>query len=482
MNQQKAPFWNALTAYAKARVIPFHTPGHKLKSGAFSRLREVLGEGLFALDPSDEIEAVELDHDFQLALDQAEQLAAELFGARKTLFLVNGTTSGLHYLLMPATGPVLIPRFSHQSVYSAMVLSQGRAVYLPAAYDPEWLIPLPPTVDEVDKAFQTEKPQALVLTHPTYYGTISDVAAITALAKAQGVLLFVDEAHGGHFLFSKELPVPALKCGVDAVVQSTHKTLGSFTQTSMLHSNNDFWFSQVVQAQRVLQTTSPSLIFLAALDEVRRELAVQGRELVGRAVEIGKECSDALRCIRAVEVVPEHLCADPTKLVFSLRQLGMTGIEVERILRVDYNIQVELSDYYSVLAMISVGDAPESAAKLVHAVRDIAARRAHLGGKPLPHHNLVFPDLPPAAFTLRAGFFQGKELVSLEQAAGRVSGGFLTPYPPGVPLIAPGEVFTKEIVEFTQWLAGIRWPIRGLMAGQKVLAIKDNGGLCRTVR
>ena len=482
MSQREAPFWDALTAYARVGVVPFHTPGHKLKPGAFARLKAVLGEGFFSLDPSDEIEDLELNHDFEQALARAEQLAAELFGASRSLFLVNGTTGGLHFLLMPTKGPVLIPRFSHQAVYSAMVLSQGRAVYLPAAYDPTWLVPLPPAVGIVEKAGQVVHPEALVITHPSYYGTVSDLDELGKLAKSSGVLLFADEAHGGHFLFSQELPKPALQCGADAVVQSTHKTLGSFTQTSMLHCNDISWFSKVVQARQALQTTSPSLVFLAVLDEVRRELAVQGRKLVGEAVELGRLCQKSLSSLKYVEVLPDHLNADPTKIVFSLRQLGLTGLEVERILRVDYNIQVELSDYYNVLALISLGDTLESVERLVQAVGDLAARRAHLGRRPLPCYTMDFPELTPAVLSQREGFFQDKELLPLEQAVGRISGGFLTPYPPGVPLIVPGEVFTQEIVEYALWCAGIDWSMRGLMAGQNVLALKDNGGLCRTVR
>ena len=482
MNQNTAPFWDALLAYASREVLPFHTPGHKLKAQAFTNLRSVLGEGLFSLDPSDEIENAELNHDFEQALHLAEQLAAELFGARQSLFLVNGTTGGIHYLLTPTTGTVLIPRFSHQAVYSAMVLAQGQAAYLPCAYDPQWLIPLPPSVTAVQQALEELQPQALVITHPTYYGSVSALDEVGRLTEKHGVLLFVDEAHGGHFHLSKDLPAPALSCGADAVVQSTHKTLGSLTQTSMLHSRNDSWFSKVVQAQRVLQTTSPSLIFYAVLDEVRRELALQGPALVNRALELAATCTSSLAAIKGVEVLPKHLQADPTKIVFSLRQLGLTGIEVERILRVDYNIQVELSDYYNVLALISIGDTASSITSLVQAVQDLAARRGHLGGTPLPRHTMDFPDLPPAALSLREGFFREKEEIPLHCAVGRISGAFLTPYPPGVPVIVPGEEFTADVVEHLLWCAEIGWPIRGLLAGQKVLALKDNGGRCRTVR
>lgn len=481
MNQSIAPFWSALTSYRERSVIPFHTPGHKLQPGPFTSLEAVLGPGFFGVDPSDEVENLELNHDFETALEQAERLAAELFGAEHSLFLVNGTTGGLHYLLMPTQGKVVIPRFSHQAVYSALVLAEGHAVYLPASYDPEWLIPLPPEPQALENVFAQMKPEAVVLTHPTYYGTVSSLREICQAAARQGVLVFVDEAHGGHFQFSQELPPSALSCGADAVVQSTHKTLGSPTQTSMLHCTNSQWFEKVVQARQVLQTTSPSLIFLGALDEVRRVLAQEGTSLVGRAVELAQWCRRQLREIKGIELLPETLQADPTKIVFSLRSLGLTGIEVEWILRVDYNIQVELSDYYNVLALITLGDTPERVGKLVEAVANLAARRCHLGGAPLKRPAFKMPGLPPTVCTLREGFFQAKEEVPLSEAVGRVSGSFLTPYPPGVPVIVPGEAFTEEIVEHLKWCAAIRWPVRGILPGQKVVVLKENHRLCRKV-
>ncbi len=479
MTQRTAPFWDALIAYHLKGVLPFHTPGHKLQSGPFAKIEAALGSGFFALDPSDEIEDIRLNHDFEIALDLAERLAAELFGAEESLFLVNGTTGGLHYLLMPTKGPVLIPRFSHQAVYSAMMLAQGEAVYVPVTYDPDWLIPLPPQVHQVDQMLSQTRPEALVLTHPTYYGTVADVPVIIKRCKEDGVLAFVDEAHGGHFLFSSELPTTALECGADAVVQSTHKTLGSFTQTSMLHANNSLWFSKARQAQRALQTTSPSLVFLAVLDEVRRVLAIQGRDLVGQALELARECRRQLCEIEGVELLPLELQGDPTKIVFSLRDLGLTGIEVERMLRMDYNIQIELSDYYSVLALVTIGDTMENIKKLVAAVRDLSERRVHLGSMPLRRYVMDFPGLPPIILNLRDAFFRETEVTNIKDAEGRISGSFLTPYPPGVPVIAPGEQFTPEVIEHLLWCHSINWPVRGLMPGQKVVILEDNHSFCR---
>lgn len=474
MTQDSAPFWESLVAYQAKGVIPFHTPGHKLHCGPFSNIEAILGSGVFALDPSDQIENIEINHDFEIALRAAEQLAAGLFGASKSLFSINGTTGGLHYLLMPARGRVLIPRFSHQAVYSAMMLSQGQAVYLPVSYDPDWLVPLPPQPSQVEEALSHTKAEALVLTHPTYYGTVTELETLIGLGKKSGTLIFVDEAHGGHFRFSDQLPPTALECGADAVVQSTHKTLGSLTQTSMLHFNNEMWFLKAAQAQKALQTTSPSFVFYAVLDEVRRVLAVSGRDLMGQVLELSDICRRDLSKIEGVELLPRRLQGDPTKIVISLRKLGLTGIEVESLLRMDYNIQVELSDYYSVLALITLGDTKESISKLVEAIRELTRRRSLLGATTLQHNILDVPSLPPIIYSLREAFFMEKEMAPLQKAKGRISGAFLTPYPPGVPIIAPGEQFTTDIIEYLLWCTRINWPVRGLMPEQKVVLIEDN--------
>ncbi len=477
--QSTTPLWSALNAYAHERIVPFHTPGHKLRSGPFAEIGNVLGEGFFRLDPSDEVQDEKFEHQFETALERAEQLAADLFGARDTLFLVNGTTSGLHYLLMPTTGRVLIPRFSHQAVYSALILSEAEAAYIPASYEREWMIPLAPTAAEIAERTSEQRYQALVLTHPTYYGTVSELEKLTKIAQERGLLVFVDEAHGGHFHFNKKLPSPGLQCGADAVVQSTHKNLGSFTQTSMLHSNNSTWFPKIVQAKEVLQTTSPSLVFLAVLDAVRAVLAEHGVELVGNCLDLAHRTVEGLERIKGVEVLPQRLQSDPTKVVFSLRALGLTGVEVERILRWDYNIQVELSDYYNVLALISVGDTPRSVEGLLEAVADLAARESHLGRQPLPRQSFDTPPLPPIRENLRNAFFAERQILPLKDAIGKVSGGFLTPYPPGVPVIVPGEQYTVEIVEYLRWCLSLNWPVRGILPGENVPVLKDNGSFCR---
>jgi len=434
---------------------------------------EQLGPGVFELDPCDEVEDETLEHDFHRALEAAENLAAQLFAADHTLFLVNGTTSGLHYLLSLMTGTIVIPRFSHQAVYTGTMLSGSECVYIPVRFDHEWLIPLPPTVDEFLQAASGKRVTAAVFTNPTYYGTCAELPQLIEAAHSLGAYAFADEAHGGHFCFSPRLPMTGLAAGADAVVQSTHKNLGSLTQTSMLHIRGEELYDLARRARRVLETTSPSLLLLGVLDEVRRSLAERGRELVEHTVELAEYCSARLEALPGVQVLPRTLRRDPTKIVFSLRAAGLTGIQLEALLRRDYNIQVEFSDYYNVIVLMTLGDTKAGVDRLCSAVEDIIGRAKHLGGRPLPLPRFEYPALPPQALPMGLAVRQRCENVPLQEAKGRIAGGFVTPYPPGVPVLVPGEVVSAEAADYLQWCLQLGWPVRGV-EGMTISVIKDN--------
>ena len=233
------------------------------------------------------------------------------------------------------------------------MLSGSECLYIPAQFDPEWQIPLPPTVEALRRVALGQSLSAAVFTHPTYYGTCAQLEELIAEVHRLGAYAFVDEA-GATFVFT-QLASTGLEAQADGVVQSTHKNLGSLTQTSMLHSASGEVYDLASRARQILETTSPSLVFLAVLDEVRRTLHERGQELVSNALELARSVSARLESVPGVLVLPDHLRHDPTKVVFSLRELGLTGIQLEGLLRRDYNIQVELSDYYNVIALITLG-------------------------------------------------------------------------------------------------------------------------------
>lgn len=472
MDQSNAPLWEAIVKYASKKVIPFHTPGHKLRSGVFPDIEKVTGSSLWAMDASDEIEAPEFNHSFEQVLQLAEDLASDLFNSKSTKFLVNGTSGGIHTMFLGMKGNVLIPRFSHQSVYAGLILSEAKPIYIQTEFDFEWKIPLPPTPELVKKYLADSEISGLLLTYPTYYGTIADIEALVRLTKAHQILLLVDEAHGSHFHFSPELPCSALSVGADFVVQSTHKTLGSLTQSSLLHINNSDWISRMTRNLGVLQTTSPSLIMLGILDAIRREMALSGKNLVGKALELSFNLRKQLSAIPGVRLgSTATISHDPTKIVFNLVEHGLTGLELEFILRNYYNIQVELSDHYNVLVLVTIGDTYETVIALAGAVRDIATRFCK--NVPVSDMDLTcYQTLPRQVLDLRTAYAAESENVPLTESQGRISAGFLTPYPPGVPLIVPGEVISKQLIISLNTCLDRGWQVRGVEVG-KVSVIKE---------
>lgn len=473
MDQTCAPLWEAIVEYANKSVIPFHTPGHKLRSGVFPNIDKILGTSLWTLDASDEVEDITNNHSFRQVLRLAETLASELFNSYAARFLVNGTSGGIHSMLLGQTGKIVIPRFSHQSVYSGLILSEADPVYLGAKIDSEWNIPLPPTFDEIKQALHNDKNiETVFLTYPTYYGTTTDLEKILKLKDQHKIQLFVDEAHGSHFKFSGELPKSAVDLEADLVVHSTHKTLGTLTQSSILHINKPDLVSQIDTALTVLQSTSPSLILLGVLDAVRRELALSGEVLVGNAIELGNYTRDRLECIDGVKVAPGRITNDPTKVLFNLNEIGLSGLEVETRLRNDYNIQVELSDYYNVLALITLGDTEQSIDFFLTAINDLAKR--FRGKKPLSKYAVPFYlAIPPKVFSMRRAICSQREMVALSHAINRVSADFLIPYPPGVPVIVPGEVISSDLIDYLESCYKNGWEVRGMRA-ENLMVIKEH--------
>lgn len=453
-----APLWDALVAYKEARILPFHTPGHKLRPGIFNRLENHLGAGLFAMDPSDEIISAAHDHQFERVLEEAQCLAAAAHGAAGTLFLTNGTTGGLHAALLPLSGNVLVPRFSHQSVYSALALSDAQPVYLPAEMDARWHWPLQPSLEQWQRFLDQYAPRAVVVTYPTYYGMTPDLPALVALGRQYNCEVIVDEAHGAHFGYHPLLPPAAMHCGADISIQSTHKTMGALTGSSMLHCRTSVGYRRCQQALQFLQTTSPSLVALAVLDEVRRVWQSQGKAICEYVLRLVALLRDQLAAIPQVLLAPEG--SDPTKILFSLERIGMTGQEVERALRERFNIQMEMSDTRWVLALITLGDSETSVCALAQALRQLC--QGHAGTIPRSHACISWPDLPTARLSMGKASFAPGRPVALSHAAGKLSADFITPYPPGVPLLVPGELWNQQLVEYVQEIRKQQWYVRGV--------------------
>lgn len=454
--KSKEPFVEAMENYRKAQVYPLHTPGHKGGRGACASLAALLGAKALASDVS-LMEELDDIHNPHSCLQQAEQLAAELYGATRTFFVPNGTTGALHALLLGALRPgdkILLPRNAHRSVYGGVILAGLEPVYLVPEYSADWQMPLQVTAEDVSCALKKDPDiKAVFLTSPNYYGLAADTTAIAKLIHAHGGVLLVDEAHGPHLGFSSHLPPSALSCGADGVAQSTHKIVGALTQCSLLHFqgkrlNGDF----MAKAMSLVTTTSPNNLLLASLDASRAQLAKGGQQMVEAALAAAAVLRGALDKVAGLRILDERIIGiggvvalDATKVTVDVRGLGLTGIEAGALLRRN-NIAVELVDESKVLFLVTYGDELEE----LTTVAERIAKALDEGRKPLTvkQEPLWLPPLPQSGLNLRQAFFARKEVVHWTKAVGRLSGEELCFYPPGIPLLLPGEIITEDLLYY----------------------------------
>ncbi len=454
--QKHAPLAEAMTAYAEDGAAAFHTPGHKQGLGAHPLLKKLITkEGL-----RQEVSLMEELDNLQEpshCIKKAQELAAELYGADGAWFMVNGTTGAIHTMLLSVLSPgdeVLVPRNAHRSMLGGILLAGAVPVYLPPEIDHDFMIPMGLSVETVQKGIE-EHPaaKALAVISPTYYGMASDLSAFAELAHAHDMLLLVDEAHGAHLKFSEELPVSAIDAGADLAAQSTHKLLGSLTQTSLLLGRRErVDFGRVQAVSGMLQSTSPNNLLLASLDIARLQMAEEGVFRVGRAVRIAEELRKEIRRIPGLACPgrewagrPGAFALDVTKLTVPAAGLAMTGMEAEEILRRRYKIQCELSDPRNLLFIISMADTEQQAEILLRGLREMAEDHA---GEEWAVHPLHLPPIPRQVLSPREAFWGRTRRVKLEAAAGCISAEQIAFYPPGVPVLCPGECIGQDILEY----------------------------------
>jgi len=454
--------------YVKKETVPFHMPGHK--QGRV--LPKEYIENLAKIDLT-EVPGLDNLHNPDGPILEAEKLAAKAFGSKQAFFLVNGSTAGIYaamYAVLNPTDKVLVMRNSHKSVYNGVVLTQSIPVYLLPEIDYENGIAMGIDVEKLEEVLQKERDvKAVVVTHPNYYGFCSDIEKIVDIVHKYGKILIVDEAHGAHFPFSNNLPKSSIKAGADIVVQSLHKTLTSFTQTSILHLNSDrVDVDRLKYSLSLFQSTSPSYILMSSIDMAREYMEKEGKkrleEVIQLALYVRKEIDkmEGIRCL-GEDIVGRYgiVDFDVTKLTISVKNLGIEGPEAEDFLRRECNIQVEMSDVYNILAMVTVGDDEKRVKMLLEGLKKLSKnrKRVKFGDR------ILFPSLPEMVLTPSEAVRKKKVRVPFEKAEGAISADFVTPYPPGVPLICPGERIEKDMVKYIEVLYN---------KGIKVLGIQDN--------
>ncbi len=456
LNQNETPIFDSFNAYADSDLVQFHVPGHKKGQGADYALKELLGERALRFDNTALPQTDNLQHPRGPIL-RAQELAADLYGAKASFFAINGTSGAIMAMVLSVlkTGDkIIVQRNVHKSVMAGIILSGAIPIYVQPIIDDELGIAHGVTAQTVEEALQLHPDaQAVLIVSPTYYGVVSDIRGIAEIAHARGIPLLVDEAHGSHFRFSSELPEDAMSQGADIVAQSTHKTLGSLTQSSMLHVGGNLVSpDRVAAVLNMMQTTSPSFFLLASLDCARRDMALRGKALWDYTVSIYRDARERINRIEGCYTFgQEHLeklgmtGMDPTRLTISCWDLQLSGRYMEELLSKQYHIQMELSDFYNVLAVGSHGDTKESLEKLEAALKDISKNHMYYKNE---HHNLPIPAIPSQAKTPREAFFGQTYNVPLNDSENMISAEFIMSYPPGIPILCPGEIVTKEIIDY----------------------------------
>lgn len=454
--QSHAPIYEALERFKRMRVVPFDVPGHKRGRGN-PELVELLGEGCVSIDVNSMKPLDNLCHPISV-IKEAEELAAEAFGAANAFLMVGGTTSAVQSMVLTACkrgDKIILPRNVHRSVINALVLCGAKPVYVNPDMDHKLGIALGMKVSQVEQAI-AEHPDAvaILVNNPTYYGICSNLKAIVDLAHRHNMLALADEAHGTHFYFGEDMPISAMSAGADMASVSMHKSGGSLTQSSFLLIGPNVSEGYTRQIINLTQTTSGSYLLLSSLDISRRNLALRGREEFAKVRALAQYARSEINAIGGYyaycrEIINDNSIYDfdVTKLSVHTLDIGLAGIEVYDILRDEYDIQIEFGDIGNILAYISIGDRRQDIERLVSALAEIKRRYQKDKAGMLTQEYID----PQVVVTPQEAFYAEKESLPIRETAGRVCSEFVMCYPPGIPILAPGEKITQGILEYIEY-------------------------------
>ncbi len=456
LNQSRAPIYEALDAFRNARIVPFDVPGHKHGRGN-PELSEFLGKRCVEVDVNSMKLLDNLCHPVSV-IKEAEDLAAQAFGAAHAFLMVGGTTSAVQSMVLSVCkrgDEIILPRNVHRSVINSLVLCGAIPVYVNPECDEHLGIPLGMRRTQVEKAI-SEHPnaKAVLVNNPTYYGICSDLKAIVDMAHAHGMLCLVDEAHGTHFYFGENMPVSAMAAGADLSAVSMHKSGGSLTQSSFLLVGEAVNAGHVRQIINLTQTTSGSYLLMSSLDISRRNLALRGKQVFAHVADLARYAREEINYVGGYYAFGDELVNgdsiyqfDMTKLSVHTLDIGLAGIEVYDILRDQYDIQIEFGDLGNILAYLSIGDRFQEVERLVSALAEV--RRCYQKDKTgLMSQEYIDPIV---AASPQDAFYAEKISLPLDEAEGRVCSEFVMCYPPGIPILAPGEMITGKILDYIRY-------------------------------
>ena len=446
--------YRALEIYSQEDYYPFHMPGHK-------RNPDTVNTDLPFDRDITEIDGFDNLHHPEGILKKAQETAASVYDTKECYYSVNGSTAALLAAVsatVPRNGQILVARNCHKAVYHALYLRNLIPTYVYPQMDPKWWINGGISSDKVERAL-AENPEikAVLLTSPTYDGVVSDIEKIAEIVHRYEIPLIVDEAHGAHFHFSNYFPTSAAELGADLVIQSFHKTLPSMTQTAVLHNCSDRVDSRLIRRfMGIYQSSSPSYILMASMDACMEKMSSDGNEMFREFTKILEKARRRLSECKYIRLVsPEIGTAgvfdyDRSKLLFSTRYASMTGSELAQILLEKYHIQVEMETEHYVLALAAVGDSGEGFERLCQAIEEINQEEAQ---KKKEKRETEEPKAGRTAYTSLSQFMSiteamesKSEIRKLEESVGRISAEFGYLYPPGIPLIVPGEQITGQFI------------------------------------
>ena len=456
IDQSRAPIYEALQNFRQMRVVPFDVPGHKQGNGN-PELTEFLGEQCVVIDVNSMKPLDNLCHPVSV-IHEAEVLAADAFGAAHAFLMVGGTTSSVQSMVLSTCkrgDKIILPRNVHRSVINALVLCGAIPVYVNPEVDRKLGISLGMQREQVAKAI-AEHPDAVAVfvNNPTYYGVCSDLRAIVKMAHDAGMYCLADEAHGTHFYFGDGMPVSAMAAGADMAAVSMHKSGGSLTQSSLLLIGPRMNVGHVRKIINLTQTTSGSYLLMSSLDISRRNLVQRGKQVFKKVIEMAEYAREEINAIGGYYAFGRELINgnsiydfDPTKLSVHTRDIGLAGIEVYDLLRDEYDIQIEFGDIGNILAYLSIGDRPQELERLVSALAEIR-RRFQMDSNGLLSQEYIDPEV---VLSPQEAFYAEKKSMPLKNSAGMVCSEFVMCYPPGIPILAPGERITQDILDYIEY-------------------------------
>lgn len=459
MNHNKTPIFDALKDYRSRGVTPFDVPGHKHGRG-LSEFTDYMGETMMQVDVNS-MKCLDNLSNPTSVIKEAETLMADAYGADYSFFMVSGTSSSVQAMIMSVCRPgdkLILPRNAHKSATNGLILSGANPVYIQPEINAEIGIAMGVSFETVKKTIdENEDAKGIFIVNPTYYGVSSDLEKIIAYAHEKRIAVLVDEAHGAHFNFHKDLPQSAAHLGADLVAVSIHKTGGSLTQSSVLLLNEGLIDRKYVRTIiNVSQTTSASYLLMSSLDVARKNLVINGQEILSNVLALVRDARARINNIDGFYAFGKELINgkgvykfDETKLSINVYGLGMTGFEVYNILRDKYNIQMELGDLKNVLAIISLGDTSIQMEKLISALEEISKDSFKEEEKHIADLSVVSGE---SVMLPRDAFYYPKKNVRISDAAGEISGEAIMVYPPGIPLLAPGELITEELIQRIEYL------------------------------